>query len=132
MAHTRITLATPAMLHLFEHFLQAMAALSGEYLPTPHGPESLNALQLGLSGRQKLPVSPFSLQGRAAPSGCCGVWSSSSLHTLLFFPLPPRILTGQTENPVTLNVNFEHMKRQPRMLAQAPAPSLSALGKPGI
>lgn len=47
MTHTRIKLATLAMIHLvcFEHsFRWAMTTLSGECLPTPQGPESLNAL----------------------------------------------------------------------------------------
>lgn len=129
MTTTRITLATLAMAHLFEHVLQAMLTLLGHCLPAPHGPESLKAQQLGLGGRQELPAAPNSLPGQG--SSCMWnvpVGSSSSLPTPFLFPHPPRILTGQAENPAIPNMTFEHIKKQQRMLAQAPTPYLPRPG----
>lgn len=126
MTITRSTLAAPAMAHLLEHF--AMATSLGAWLPPPLGPESRKLCSSDWVGDRSSQQHLFSL-GPGAPLGGGGVWSSSSLPTLLSFPLPPRILTGQAENPVTLTVNFEHVKRQQRMLAGAPTHGLSA--RPG-
>lgn len=132
MTHTRTTLATPAMAHLLEHFLLAMATSpeSAPHLLTAQSPRILCrwAWVGGRRSQQHLFLSRAGQLLQAALLGSCGGWSSSSLlPTLLFFPLPLRILTGQAENPVTLSMNFEHMKRQQRMLAGAPTPRLSAL-----
>lgn len=123
MTTTRITLATLAMAHLFEHFLQAMLTPFGHCLPAPHGPESLKGPQLGLGGRQELPAAPNSLLGQGSSSAwSVQAGSSSSLPPLLLFPHPPRILTGQAENPAIPDTTFEHTEKQQRMLARAPTP----------
>lgn len=95
MAHTRITLATPAKHHLFEHLLQAMAASpeSVSQLLTAQSPEGSAA---GIGWEAGTPRSTFFYPGQGS-----SFWKLWRVELLLpphppLLPSPSQELNGSS------------------------------------